>query len=278
VPEGDTVHQAAARLHRVLAGQRLVATDFRVPAIATADLAGQVVREVVARGKHLLLRTDAGLTLHSHLKMEGAWHLYRPRERWRGPGWQVRAVLRTESWVAVGFRLGLCELLPTAGEHEVVGHLGPDVLGRDWDLAEAARRLRADPARAIGSALLDQRNLAGVGNIWKCELCFLRGVDPWTPVGLLDDLEGMLGLLERMMRASLARGGAQVTTGDSRRGRSRWVHGRAGQPCRRCGTLVRKADQESYDADRVAYWCPACQPGPGPGSTGAARPGEASRR
>jgi endonuclease VIII len=276
VPEGDTVHQAAARLHRALAGQRLVATDFRVPAIATADLAGQRVREVVARGKHLLLRTDAGLTLHSHLKMEGAWHLYRPGERWRGPGWQVRAVLRTRGWVAVGFRLGLCELLPTAEERQVVGHLGPDVLGPDWDPAEAARRLRAEAARAIGSALLDQRNLAGVGNIWRCELCFLRGVDPRTPVGGIHDLEGMLGLLERMMRASLARGGAQVTTGDTRRGRSLWVHGRAGQPCRRCGTLVRKADQDGPDADRVAYWCPRCQPGPGPG--GAALPGEASGR
>src|SRR6266540_626065 len=180
-----------------------------MPAIATADLAGQVVREVVARGKHLLLRTDAGVTLHSHLKMEGAWHLYRPAERWRGPGWQVRAVLRTERWVAVGFRLGVCELLPTAREHEVVGHLG--------------------------TALLDQRALAGVGNIWKCELCFLRGVDPWTPVGQLDDLEGMLDLLARMMEAN-----------------------------RSSGTPVRKADQESLGADRVTYWCPKCQPGPGP--------------
>jgi len=263
VPEGDTVHLAATRLDQALAGQRLVATDFRMPAIATADLAGQVVREVVARGKHLLLRTDAGVTLHSHLKMEGAWHLYRPAERWRGPGWQVRAVLRTERWVAVGFRLGVCELLPTAREHEVVGHLGPDVLGPDWDPVEAARRLRAERARAIGTALLDQRALAGVGNIWKCELCFLRGVDPWTPVGQLDDLEGMLDLLARMMEANRSNG-TQVTTGDPRRGRSHWVHGRAGRLCRRCGTPVRKADQESLGADRVTYWCPKCQPGPGP--------------
>src|ERR671915_287492 len=106
MPEGDTVHLAAPRMHAALAGQRLIATDFRVPRFATADLSGEVVREVVARGKHLLLRTDAGTTLHTHFKMEGAWHLYRPRERWRGPGFQVRAVLRTEPWVAVGFRLG----------------------------------------------------------------------------------------------------------------------------------------------------------------------------
>ena len=133
---------------------------------------------MAARGKHLLLRTNAGTTLHTHFKMEGAWHLYRPRERWRGPDFQVRAVLRTEPWVAVGFRLAICELLPTASEQEVVGHLGPDVLGPDWDPAEALRRLRADPDRAIGTALLDQRAIAGPGNVYKSEVCFLRGVDP----------------------------------------------------------------------------------------------------
>src|SRR5919204_1181413 len=166
MPEGDTVFREAARLHAALAGERLLATDFRVPRFATVDLAGQAVREVLARGKPLLLGTDGDLTVHSHFAMDGAWHLYRPGERWRGPQFQVRAVLRTRPWVAVGFRLAICELLPTAREREVVGHLGPDVLGPDWDPAEAARRLRAEAARAIGSALLDQRNLAGVGNIW----------------------------------------------------------------------------------------------------------------
>jgi len=263
VPEGDTVLVAAGRLHAALAGERLLATDFRVPRFATLDLSGQVVREVVARGKHLLLRTDAGVTLHSHLKMEGAWHLYRPRERWRGPDFQVRVVLRTEPWVAVGFRLGVCELLPTAREHEVVGHLGPDVLGADWDAAEAVRRLLADPGRAVGTALLDQRVLAGPGNIYKCEVCFLRGVDPWTPVGQVDDLAGMVDLLKRLMEANRG-GGRQITTGDTRPGRTHWVAGRTGRPCRRCGTPIRMADQESYDADRVTWWCPTCQPGQGP--------------
>ena len=240
MPEGDTVHLLAAKLDAALAGQRLLASDFRVPRFATCDLAGQTVTAVAARGKHLLLRTDAGMTLHSHLMMEGAWHLYRPGERWRGPAFQVRAVLRTTPWVAVGFRLGVCELLPTEREHEIVGHLGPDVLGPDWDLAEAARRLRADPDRAIGSALLDQRAIAGPGNVWKCELCFLRGVDPWTPVGQVADLEGMLALLHRMMTANRARGlGHQVTTGDPRPGRAHWVAERDGKPCRRCGTPIR---------------------------------------
>jgi formamidopyrimidine-DNA glycosylase len=259
MPEGDTVFLAATRMHTALAGQRLVATDFRVPRFATADLSGQVVREVAARGKHLLLRTDAGTTLHTHFKMEGAWHLYRPGERWRGPDFQVRAVLRTEPWVAVGFRLAICELLPTAREHEVVGHLGPDVLGPDWDPAEALRRLRADPGRAIGTALLDQRAIAGPGNIYKSEVCFLRGVDPWTPVGQVDDLEGMVDLLKRLMEANRTTGN-QITTGDTRPGRTTWVAARTGRPCRRCGTPIRKADQASYDGERVTYWCPICQP------------------
>jgi endonuclease-8 len=173
--------------------------------------------------------------------------------------------------VAVGFRLGVCELLPTAREQEVVGHLGPDVLGPDWDAAEAVRRLLADPDRAVGTALLDQRVMAGPGNIYKCEVCFLRGVDPWTPVGQVDDLPGTVDLLKRLMEANRT-SGRQITTGDTRPGRTHWVAGRNGKPCRRCGTPIRKAEQESgagsrsasHDADRVTWWCPTCQPGPGP--------------
>src|SRR5215218_6992441 len=232
MPEGDTVFLTATRMHAALAGQRLVATDFRVPRFATADLSGQTVREVAARGKHLLLRTDAGTTLHTHFKMEGAWHLYRPRERWRGPDFQVRAVLRTEP----------------------------------WDPVEVVRRLRADPDRAIGTALLDQRAIAGPGNIYKSEVCFLSGVDPWTPAGKVEDLEGMVDLLKRLMEANRTTG-SQLTTGDTRPGRTHWVAARTGKPCRRCGTPIRKADQPSYDGDRVTYWCPTCQPGPGPART-----------
>jgi endonuclease-8 len=268
VAEGDTVHLAAGRLDAALSGQRLVKTDFRVPAFATSDLSGHVVEGVAALGKHLLLRTDGGVTLHSHLKMEGAWELYRPGERWSGgPGHWIRAVLETEPWVAVGYRLGVLELLPTAREQEVIGHLGPDPLGADWDLEEAVRRLAADPGRAIGDALLDQQVMAGPGNVYRCEACFLRGLHPSTPVGDVPDLSAVVDLMKRLMEANRAIG-RQITTGDARRGRDRWVYGRAGRPCRRCGTLVQRNAPVRSATDRVVFWCPHCQPGLPPESPG----------
>ncbi|MDF9816042.1 formamidopyrimidine-DNA glycosylase [Streptomyces sp. SPB162] len=187
MPEGDTVWLTVRRLDEALAGQTLVRADLRVPQLATTDLANHRVLEVVARGKHLMTRLDSGLTLHSHLRMDGSWHLYGPGDRWRGgPLHQVRAVLETPDRVAVGYRLPVLELLPTAEEDSVVGHLGPDLLGPDWDPAEAVARLNAEPDRPIGEALLDQRNLAGVGNVYVSELCFLRGLTPWTLVGEAD--------------------------------------------------------------------------------------------
>lgn len=251
---------AARRLDGALAGEKLVRTEFRVPRFATIDLAGQVVENVAARGKHLLMRTDGGITVHSHFKMEGAWHLYRPGEKWRGPGFQVRAVLETEPWVAVGFRLGRLDVIKTAREGVLLDHLGPDVLGADWDPTEVVRRLRAQPERQIGTALLDQRTIAGPGNIYKSEACFLHGIDPFTKVGEVADLDGLVGLMKRLMEANRT-GGQQVTTGDRRPGHARWVAGRAGRPCRRCGAVIRAADQESYEAERITYWCPNCQAG-----------------
>ena len=183
MPEGDTVWLAAQRLDTALAGLVLLSSDFRVPALAETDLAGRRVLGVTPRGKHLLWRIEGGLTLHTHFRMDGTWHLYRPGERRTGgPDWQVRAVLETAPWTAVGYRLPVLELLPTDQEDDVVGHLGPDVLGPDWDLDEAVRRLQAAPDAEIGMALLDQRNLAGIGNLYKVESLFLCGVHPWARV------------------------------------------------------------------------------------------------
>ena len=231
-----------------------------MPRISTVDLAGQTVTEVVARGKHILLRTDAGVTLHTHFKMDGSWHLYQPGEKWRGPGFQVRAVIATGDTVAVGFRLGVCELIRTFDEAKRLRHLGPDVLGADWDRVEAIRRLGTHPEREIGTMLIDQRVMAGPGNIYKSEVCFLAGINPFTHVAEVPDLAELVDLTKRLMEANRD-AGQQVTTGDRRPGYARWVAGRAGRPCRRCGATIRAGEQESYEAERITYWCPRCQPG-----------------
>jgi endonuclease-8 len=259
VPEGDNIHALAARLHAALAGQTLRRADFRVPALATADLSGHAVSGAAARGKHLLVRTDRGMTIHSHLELDGAWELFRPGERWRGPAFEIRVVLETDPWTAVGYRIPVLEVLPTHREAERLAHLGPDVLGPDWDPKEALRRLEADPVREVGVALIDQRVMAGPGNVYKCEALFLRGIHPGTPVGGVDDLAALVGMVKRLMEANRHRP-ARVTTGDTHPGRRLWVYGRAGRPCLRCGTPVRTVRQGSPPAERVTYLCPSCQP------------------
>ncbi|MBO0772192.1 MAG: Fpg/Nei family DNA glycosylase [Actinobacteria bacterium] len=257
MPEGDLVWQTAQRLHAALAGRVLTRSDVRVPRYATADLTGRTVREALARGKHLLIRVDGGLTVHTHLRMDGAWRIW-PAAR-RVPGsHRIRIILANDAWQAVGYQLGIVEILPTTAEARVVGHLGPDLLGPDWDPAEAARRLRAVPDRAVGEALLDQRNLAGIGNLYKAEVLFLRGISPWRPVREVADLDALTGLARRLLAANKERAG-QVTTGSPRRGEETWVYGRAGRPCRRCGTRIRRADQGSQPDERVTFWCPRCQ-------------------
>ncbi|MFC7545444.1 DNA-formamidopyrimidine glycosylase family protein [Plantactinospora sp. GCM10030261] len=258
MPEGDTVWNTARALHRTLVGGRLTASDFRVPRLATTDLTGATVLDSASRGKHLLLRLrhgDQALTLHSHLRMDGAWRAYGPGERWAArPAHLIRVVLRTAEAVAVGYHLHDLALVPTVEEDSLVGHLGPDLLGPDWDATEATRRLVADPGREIAEALLDQRTLAGIGNLYKCELLFLRGVSPWTPVGAVPDPRGMVDLAHRLLAANRGRW-TQSSTGSLRRGETSYVYGRRAQPCRRCGTAIRKREQ----GERVTYWCPRCQ-------------------
>ena len=257
MPEGDVVWYTARRLHEALAGRVLTRSDFRVPRLATADLAGDVVTETVPRGKHLLTRTTSGLTVHTHLKMDGSWRIRPAAERPRD-SYRIRLVLANEDWQAIGYQLGVVELIRTSEESRVTGHLGPDLLGPDWDRAEAVRRLSAQPDRPIGEALLDQRNLAGAGTYFAAEMLFLRGIDPWRSVGDVKDLIALVELGHRLLDANKTRPG-HVTTGDSRPGQESWVYGRAGRPCRRCGTLIRKGEQGPPGQERLRFWCPACQ-------------------
>jgi endonuclease VIII len=267
MPEGDTVWLAAKRMDAALAGEVLLRGELRVPDLATADLSGRRVEAVVPRGKHLLTRMSGDLTLHTHFRMDGSWRLYRPGRRWTGGAqWQIRALLTTPSWNAVGYRLPVVELVATSQEDTVVGHLGPDLLGPHWDPDEAVRRLLTRPQRQLGPALLDQRNLAGLGLLYVTEVCFLRGASPWMPVGDVPDLPALVRTAQRVLFANRDRW-EQTTTGDTRRGQTAWVFGRGRQPCRRCGTRVLLTEQGEPDAPeraRLMSWCPSCQPGPRP--------------
>ncbi|MDP3968775.1 MAG: DNA-formamidopyrimidine glycosylase family protein [Nocardioides sp.] len=277
MPEGDTVWRAAHRLDEALSGRVLTASDFRVPQLATSDLAGRAVLSTVPRGKHLLTRVAPGpggeepLTVHTHLKMEGVWHVYAEGERWRRPGHLLRVRLtvgeQPSRVEALGFELGTVDLLPTAEEDSVVGHLGPDLLGPDWDAAEAVRRLTDGGerrARGVGEALLDQRCLAGIGNVYKSELCFVSGIHPETTVDEVGEerLGRMVALARRMLESNKARG-ERTTTGNTRRGQRLWVYGRGRQPCRRCGTPVLRDLHGPEPQERSTYWCPRCQPAAG---------------
>ncbi|MGC0385479.1 DNA-formamidopyrimidine glycosylase family protein [Streptomyces sp. SAI-129] len=270
MPEGDTVWQAARRLHDALAGKTLTRSDFRVPRYATADLTGRTVLDVTPRGKHLLTRVEGGLTVHSHLRMDGSWKVFAPGQRWSGgPAHQIRVILGTADRTAVGYRLPVLDILRTAEEQRAVGHLGPDLLGPDWDPARALDNLGADPARPLGEALLDQRNLAGIGNVYKCELCFLLGVTPWLPVGELPaDRAALLPTLAKKLLEANRDRPVRRTTG--LRGQDLFVYGRAPRPCLRCGTSVRVADQGDGSRERPTYWCPVCQRGPAPRPGGVA--------
>jgi len=264
MPEGDVVWRVARELDAALGGRALTRSDFRVPRFATTNLTGRSVHQAISRGKHLLIRVDGGVTIHTHLRMDGSWRI-RPAGRYPPRDHRVRLVLENDEWQAVGYLLGVVEVVPTTAEDRALGHLGPDLLGADWDAAEAVRRLRAAPDRLIGEALLDQTNLAGIGNLFKAEVLFLRGISPWQPVSGAGELEPVVELAKRLLEANKDRAG-QVTTGNPARGEETWVYGRAGRPCRRCGSAIAAdgyAGRGTPSQERVTFWCPACQPGPG---------------
>lgn len=260
MPEGDTVWLTAHRLDQALRAQLITRCDLRVPALATSDLVGMSVTEVVARGKHILIRLDSELTLHNHLRMDGSWYLTpadKPARRY--PEHMIRVLLGNDNWLATGYRLHDLEIVRTTDEHRFVGHLGPDLLGPDWDATAALERLRTAPERAIGEALLDQRNLAGIGNLYKSEVLFMNRTHPWTSVGETARLNDVINTAHRLLRANRDHP-EQSTTGLLGRGQEHWVYERGGQPCRRCRTLIQRADQGEPGKQRSTYWCPTCQP------------------
>lgn len=276
MPEGDSVYQTARRLDAALSGAELEVADLRWPSLATVDLTGDTTLEVVSRGKHILHRLASGRTLHSHLTMEGRWRV-RPREErqgWNDPS--VRAVLATRTAVAVGSRLGMLDLVASREEDSLVGHLGPDLLGPSWDADTAVTNLAAHPDTPVAAALLDQRNLAGLGTVYVAETLFLQRMSPWTPVGDIapERLAGTVARAHTLLNANKDTY-ARTITGSRVAGQQDYVHGRSGLPCRRCGTTVEVAPLDG--TERVVFYCRTCQQGPFPPLT-APRPLGASPR
>lgn len=292
MPEGDTVWRQAHALHRALAGRTTHSTSFRYPGIAELNLAGQPIHGALARGKHILLRIG-DTTVHSHLKMDGIWHLYGQdtngrQERWRRPATEARAVINANARIntsgqvlpgstpisAVGFALGLLDAYPTAQETDRLAYLGPDLLGPNWSAQQALANLLTRPERPIGTALLDQHNLAGIGTIYRAETLFLAGVDPRTPTGQVPNLPRLIDIAHLLLTANRARP-HRVTRTDAE---PLWCYGRAGRPCYRCGATIVREDMSdagigatrytpghltarTEDTDRISYRCPRCQTG-----------------
>ncbi|WNG88911.1 endonuclease VIII Nei2 [Mycobacterium sp. ITM-2016-00317] len=249
MPEGDTVFRTALKLREALEGRELTRCDVRVPRYAAVDLSGQVVDEVLSRGKHLFIRVGQA-SIHSHLKMDGAWVIGRVRV----PAYKIRIVLETAQSRAFGVDLGILEILDRATDMDAVAHLGPDLLGADWSASVAAENLMTDPSRPLAEALLDQRVMAGVGNVYANELCFVFGLRPGTAVGEVSDPLRLVSRAQQMLWLNRTRLN-RTTTGNTRPGQDVWVYGRAGLPCRRCGTRI----ETDKGGDRVTYWCPTCQ-------------------
>ncbi|MGB8502404.1 endonuclease VIII Nei2 [Mycobacterium sp.] len=253
MPEGDTVWHTAVKLRDGLVGKTLTRCDVWVPRFATVDLTGHTVDEVLSRGKHLFIRVGPA-SIHSHLKMDGSWRVMTKNRGVRPSDHRVRIILEASDIQAAGIDLGQLEILARDDDMSVVAHLGPDLLGADWDPARAAANLTADPDRPIAAALLDQRVMAGVGNVYCNELCFVFGVLPTAPVSQVTDPLRVVSRAHDMMVTNRARWN-RTTTGDRRHGNELWVYGRPGQPCRRCGTLI----ETDWSGERVSYWCPRCQ-------------------
>ncbi|MDP9148559.1 MAG: hypothetical protein M3O36_01250 [Myxococcota bacterium] len=267
MPEGDTIHRAAKRLSRALAGKIVTRCESSIPAIAGARLTGRRVDEVMARGKYLFVRFDDGRVLLSHMRMVGSWHLYKEGERWWLPAHTARVVLAVgpsngdQALVAVCFAAPLMRLVGERRAQHAVRRLGPDVMTDEFDAKAAVQRLQANGERAIAEALLDQTNLAGVGNIYKSEVLFAERIDPFTTVAALSgaQLTAVVMRAHSLMRSNLAAGRTRRTTTPVESSGRFAVYRRKGRPCPRCGCPIARAVQ----ATRATYYCPRCQVRPG---------------
>lgn len=262
MPEGDTVFQTGHLLRQALAGRVLKRGELRHPRLSTTDLAGRTVSGIRTYGKHLFVQFDNGVSLHNHLRMDGSWDVHRAGGRWRAPAHQIRAVLANDEYEALGVRIHDMELLRTEREEQRVAHLGPDLLDPEWSEVHARRAsaaLAAQPDREIGIALLDQTVMAGVGNVYKAEVCFLLGVSPWAHVSEVDTDTAV-----ELSRELLSRNASRFdrnTTGYLERHRRLWVYDQTRRGCLKCGGRIKVADQGTGLEVRRTWFCPVCQPG-----------------
>jgi len=274
MPEGDTIYRAAVAMHRALAGRVVTRFESVYPAVTrVADdrpIVGRTIQSVSARGKHLLIAFSGDLVLRTHMRMNGSWHLYRAGIKWQRPARDMRVLVGAGDVEAVGFNVPVAELLTMRelARHAQLNALGPDLLDPAFDPAEAARRMRARGRDAIGAVLLNQRVVAGIGNVFKSEILFLAGIEPYTPVAALADadIERLVAISREQLAANVLTRSQTLTPSIGRRttrsldpNRKLWVYGRGGKPCRRCGAPI-LARKSGLDA-RLTYWCPRCQAG-----------------
>ncbi|MEP7309002.1 MAG: DNA-formamidopyrimidine glycosylase family protein [Acidobacteriota bacterium] len=273
MPEGDTIFRAAQTLHRALTGSVVTRFESVFPALNRIDhdrpLVGRTIESVSARGKHLLMAFSGDLVLRTHMRMHGSWHIYRPGERWQRSAHDMRIVVQTSRFVAVGFNVPIAELLTSRdlSRHKELQAIGQDLLAATFDEDEVIRRLRSHDGDAIADALLNQRIVAGIGNVFKSEILFITRIHPFRTVGALsdDDLRRIVGESRRQLRANVLTRSQTLSPAFGRRTTRNldpsvklWVYSRGGQPCRICGTPI-QARKTGLDA-RLTYWCPKCQP------------------
>ncbi|MGZ4793441.1 MAG: DNA-formamidopyrimidine glycosylase family protein [Ilumatobacteraceae bacterium] len=256
MPEGDTIRRLADKIGRRFAGERCDRCVTRDPRLVGIDLTGATLVEADAVGKHLFIRFDNGYSLHSHLRMTGSWTVGSPA---REPEWRRRIELWMASGRLTGIDLPVVELLATAREGEVVGHLGPDLCGQELpDLDEVVDRMRRRPDEALATAVLDQRNVAGFGNVYAIEVPFIVGVSPNQPVGTIEGLDQLVGLGAALIRTSAERG-PQNTTGRRLNTADHWIYARRGHPCPICASTLDGYEERESPWARVSVWCPTCQ-------------------